>query len=119
MKKRGIYPVFFALIMIFVCAALPSCYVGGTPYIESAEWDSDKELTIHLSGQPSDYELGAEVSIDGKKDSSYYINVDIYNPFTFKVKVKLNKSVPKGAFVTIFATDRSGDLTGSVTLERK
>ena len=63
--------------------------------------------------------IGAVVSIDGKKDSSYYINVDIYNPFTFKVKVKLNKSVPKGAFVTIFATDRSGDLTGSVTLERK
>ena len=59
------------------------------------------------------------MSVGGKKDGSYNIKYTVYNPFTFKIKVTLNKSVPNGAFVTVMTTEHSSDLNGSITLEKK
>lgn len=116
---RAIKKILAFFIYAIPLFALASCYVGGTPCIESAEWESDKELSLCLSGQPSDYDLAVEVSVSGKKDGSYNIKYTVYNPFTFKIKVTLNKSVPKGAFVTVMTTEHSSDLNGSITLEKK
>ena len=43
---RAIKKILAFFIYAIPLFALASCYVGGTPCIESAEWESDKELSL-------------------------------------------------------------------------
>lgn len=106
------------IVLVIIASLFTSCYVGGTPCIESGCFESADKIELQLSGSPNDFDLGIEVTIDGKVDNSYRIKSTLNNPFTFKITAYLNKDVPVGAFAKVFATSSSEDLTGSVVIQR-
>ena len=116
MKKSVLQKISILFAILFLAVLCSACSSGDTAEVERAEFVSDNEIQVYLSGTVENYRLSVNVNENGKEQKGYYVKSYTYNPFYFRLTAELNKNVPKGAFLTITGED---DLFGKVTIKNE
>ncbi|WP_191013435.1 hypothetical protein [Treponema zioleckii] len=109
------------LVVIFATLFLglfTACDDGYTAAIVYAKFESANKIVVTIQCNVERTDLGIEVWIDGIQDKSYRIVSQFDDKTKETITIKLNKDVPKNAFVKIIG-EPYGDITTDIIIQQK